>query len=71
MICNKRSGDAFVLIEMEKELLNQEVSMSIIMKSFLLSLVLAAGVAGCNTIEGAGEDIEQAGGAIEEEAEDD
>lgn len=43
--------------------------MNAIMKSFLLSLVLAAGVAGCNTMEGAGEDIERAGEAIDEEAE--
>ena len=45
--------------------------MSTIMKSFLLGLVLAAGLAGCNTIGGAGEDLEQAGEAIEEEAEED
>ena len=32
---------------------------------FLPALLLA----GCNTIEGAGEDLESAGGAIEEEAE--
>lgn len=43
--------------------------MSTLLKSFLLSLVLAAGLAGCNTIEGAGEDIQQAGEAIDEEAE--
>ena len=42
--------------------------MNTAMKSFLLSLVLAAGLAGCNTIEGAGEDLEQAGEAIDEEA---
>jgi entericidin B len=69
MICNKRFGDAFVLLGMEKKLLNREVIMSIVMKSFLLGLVLAAGLAGCNTIEGAGEDLEQAGEAINEEAE--
>lgn len=45
--------------------------MTMAMKSFLLGLVLAAGLAGCNTMEGAGEDIEQAGENIEEEAEDD
>lgn len=44
--------------------------MSTVMKSFLLCLMLAAGIAGCNTMEGAGEDIEQAGENIEEEAED-
>lgn len=45
--------------------------MSPIMKAFLLSLVLAAGVSGCNTLEGAGEDIEAGGESIEEEAEED
>lgn len=45
--------------------------MPIGMKFFLLGLVLAAGLAGCNTLEGAGEDIEQAGESIEEEAEED
>ena len=30
---------------------------------------LLAGIAGCNTIEGVGEDVEAAGEAIEEEAE--
>jgi predicted small secreted protein len=39
--------------------------------TFILTLaVLAgAGLAGCNTMEGVGEDMEQAGEAIEEEAE--
>lgn len=40
------------------------------MKSWmwLLALVLAAGLGGCNTIEGMGEDIEAAGDKIEKEA---
>lgn len=33
-------------------------------------LVAGVGLAGCNTIEGAGEDVERAGEEIEEEAED-
>ncbi|TGY90038.1 entericidin A/B family lipoprotein [Marinicauda algicola] len=35
----------------------------------LASLFLLAGLAGCNTVAGAGEDIEQAGEGIEEAAE--
>lgn len=71
MIRNKRFDGAFVLIGSESKQLNREVIMSAIMKAFLLSLVLAAGVSGCNTMEGAGEDIEAAGENIEEEAEED
>ncbi|MCB1675044.1 MAG: entericidin A/B family lipoprotein [Halioglobus sp.] len=36
----------------------------------LLVAVLALGLGGCNTIAGAGQDIESAGGAIEDAAED-
>lgn len=43
--------------------------MNLAMKTFLLSLALAFGVAGCNTMEGAGEDIEAGGQAIQNEAE--
>jgi len=35
---------------------------------FSLLLVLAAGLAGCNTMEGAGEDIERGGEKIQEQA---
>lgn len=43
--------------------------MTAIMKTFLLGLVFAAGVAGCNTMEGVGEDVEATGEAIDEQAE--
>lgn len=33
-----------------------------------LALLFSVTLAGCNTIEGAGQDIQKAGGAIEEEA---
>lgn len=36
--------------------------------ALLLMLSLAAGLSGCNTMEGAGQDIERAGDAIEDEA---
>jgi predicted small secreted protein len=36
----------------------------------LLSAVLAASLTGCNTVEGAGKDIEEAGEEIQEEAAD-
>ena len=36
----------------------------------LVALLLAIGTAACNTVEGAGEDIEAAGDAIEDAAED-
>ncbi|WP_339844127.1 entericidin A/B family lipoprotein [uncultured Halopseudomonas sp.] len=42
--------------------------MSLEMKSILLCLALLFGVAGCNTLEGAGEDIEQGGEAIQRSA---
>ncbi|WP_373184399.1 entericidin A/B family lipoprotein [Halopseudomonas sp.] len=42
--------------------------MSLEIKSILLGLALLFGVAGCNTIEGAGEDIERGGEAIQEGA---
>ena len=38
-------------------------------RNWLYLLFVAALLAGCNTIEGMGEDIEAAGGAIEKEAE--
>lgn len=44
--------------------------MSTAMKAFLLGLVFVGGLSGCNTMEGAGEDVEAAGEKIEEEAED-
>ena len=34
----------------------------------LWAAVFAAGLSGCNTVEGMGQDIEQAGEAIEDEA---
>lgn len=36
----------------------------------LLAMVAVIGASGCNTMEGLGEDIENTGDAIEEEAED-
>ncbi len=42
--------------------------MSLKIKSILLGMVLLFGVAGCNTMEGAGEDIERGGEAIQEGA---
>lgn len=39
--------------------------------SLLAIVPLLGGVAGCNTLEGAGEDIEAAGEAVEESADDD
>jgi predicted small secreted protein len=38
------------------------------MKTIFAILVLAFAVAGCNTIKGAGQDIQRAGGAIEDAA---
>ncbi len=37
--------------------------------AFILSILMTLGLAACNTIEGAGEDIEAAGDAIDDEAE--
>lgn len=37
--------------------------------SLLAALVLALGLAGCNTLEGAGEDIEAVGETLEEASE--
>ncbi len=39
------------------------------MTSAILGLVFAFALSACNTIEGAGEDVEAAGSAIEESAE--
>ncbi|HDZ56839.1 MAG TPA: entericidin A/B family lipoprotein [Pseudomonas xinjiangensis] len=39
-------------------------------KSLLLSMTLMFGLIGCNTMEGAGEDLESGGEAIQEEARD-
>ncbi|MBS3805075.1 MAG: entericidin A/B family lipoprotein [Oleiphilaceae bacterium] len=44
--------------------------MRLVIQAFFLSLIFLVGLAGCNTMEGAGEDIEAGGEAIEEEAED-
>lgn len=45
-------------------------SEEMIRKLSILSIAaLMAGIAGCNTVEGVGEDVEAAGEAIEEEAE--
>lgn len=38
-------------------------------RAFLLTLLVAIGLAGCNTMAGMGQDVEDAGEAIEEEAE--
>ncbi|HET8807373.1 MAG TPA: entericidin A/B family lipoprotein [Methylophaga sp.] len=37
--------------------------------AFILSILMTLGLAACNTIEGVGEDMEAAGDAIEDEAE--
>jgi entericidin B len=50
------------------EALDKECVMSLEMKSILLCLALLFGVAGCNTLEGAGEDIEEGGEAIQRSA---
>ncbi len=42
--------------------------MSMAIKSCLLSVVVFFGVVGCNTMEGAGQDIERGGEAIQREA---
>ncbi|MEY4879285.1 MAG: hypothetical protein RJB62_754 [Pseudomonadota bacterium] len=36
----------------------------------MLAVLFALGVTACNTVEGVGEDVEAAGGAIDEAAED-
>ena len=40
------------------------------LRALMLTLLMALGLAGCNTIAGMGEDVEEAGESIEEEAED-
>ena len=40
------------------------------LRSLFLILVLGGSLAGCNTMAGFGEDVEQAGESMEEEAED-
>ena len=42
--------------------------MSMEIKSVLLGLALLFGVAGCNTLQGAGEDVERGGEAIQRAA---
>lgn len=44
--------------------------MKLVIKSFLLTFVCLIALAGCNTMEGMGKDIEAGGKAISEEAED-
>lgn len=46
----------------------QSKTLSLILTALLL-LILSIGASGCNTISGAGQDIEAAGDAIEDEAE--
>jgi predicted small secreted protein len=48
---------------------NQELAMKLVLQSLFLTLVFLSGLAGCNTIEGMGEDIEAAGETIDETAE--
>jgi entericidin B len=50
------------------EALDKEFVMSLKIKSILLSVALLFGVVGCNTLQGAGEDIEQGGEAIQRSA---
>ena len=47
---------------------NLELIMKLAMKSMLLSMLFMFGVAGCNTMHGAGEDIERGGEAIQRQA---
>ncbi|MBB5321937.1 entericidin A/B family lipoprotein [Marinobacter oulmenensis] len=42
--------------------------MTLIMRALLITFALGAGLAGCNTMEGVGQDLEDAGEAIEQEA---
>ncbi|KXS54525.1 MAG: hypothetical protein AWU57_1096 [Marinobacter sp. T13-3] len=43
--------------------------MTIAIRMLLLTFLMGAGLAGCNTMEGLGQDVEEAGEAIEQEAE--
>jgi len=43
--------------------------MTIAIRMLLLTFLVGAGLAGCNTMEGLGQDLENAGEAIEQEAE--
>lgn len=43
--------------------------MTFITRILLLAFLLGSGLAGCNTMEGVGEDMEAAGEAIDQEAE--
>ncbi|PPK50208.1 entericidin A/B family lipoprotein [Marinobacter persicus] len=43
--------------------------MTIAIRMLLLTFLMGAGLAGCNTMEGLGQDVENAGEAIEQEAE--
>lgn len=45
-------------------------TLKLALRSFFLVLAIAGGLAGCNTMAGFGEDVEQAGESVEEEAED-
>ena len=47
-----------------------EKMMSPALRTFMLTLLIAMGLSGCNTMAGMGEDVEAAGESIEEEAED-
>lgn len=47
-----------------------EKMMNPALRAFMLTLLMAMGLAGCNTMAGMGEDVEEAGESIEEEAED-
>ncbi|WP_148862727.1 entericidin A/B family lipoprotein [Marinobacter fonticola] len=47
-----------------------EHKVKLALRSFFLVLFLGGSLAGCNTMEGVGEDVEQAGENMEEEAED-
>jgi predicted small secreted protein len=47
---------------------NQEINMTFAIRTLLLAFLLGAGLTGCNTMEGVGQDMEEAGEAIEREA---
>ena len=48
--------------------MKETLTVGSIFRPLMLLLVLAAGMAGCNTMEGFGRDVEAAGQEIEEQA---
>ena len=52
------------LLSLTRILSNKERTMRLVIQAFFLSLIFLVGLAGCNTMEGAGEDIEAGGEAM-------